>query len=58
MRSTLGSCRTLGGSVPLGTMGQKLDVAKAISFLLSEDARWISGAELSVDGGMLASPMW
>jgi NAD(P)-dependent dehydrogenase (short-subunit alcohol dehydrogenase family) len=39
-------------------MGQKLDVAKAISFLLSEDARWISGAELSVDGGMLANPMW
>lgn len=44
--------------VPLGTMGQKLDVAKAVSFLLSEDARWISGAELSVDGGMLANPMW
>jgi len=34
-------------------VGQPSDVAAAISFLLSEDASWITGVHLPVDGGWL-----
>lgn len=36
---------------PLGRLGQPPDIADAICFLLSDDARWITGVNLSVDGG-------
>lgn len=39
---------------PLG-LGRPEDVAAAIAFLLSDDARWITGTELVVDGGLCAS---
>ena len=38
---------------PIGRIGSPEDVAKAILYLVSEDASWISGAILSVDGGVL-----
>jgi NAD(P)-dependent dehydrogenase (short-subunit alcohol dehydrogenase family) len=34
-------------------VGQPDDVAAAISFLLSDDASWITGVQLPVDGGWL-----
>jgi NAD(P)-dependent dehydrogenase (short-subunit alcohol dehydrogenase family) len=37
--------------VPLGELGQARDIANAILFLASDDARYITGAELVVDGG-------
>jgi 3-oxoacyl-[acyl-carrier protein] reductase len=37
--------------VPLGRMGTSRDVADACLFLASEAARWITGANLVVDGG-------
>lgn len=40
-------------SHPLG-LGQPDDVAAAIAFLLSSDARWITGSELVIDGGLSA----
>ena len=40
--------------VPLGSLGTPKDVADAVLFLLSPAARWISGANLVVDGGMSA----
>ncbi len=44
--------------VPLGRMGSPKDVADAVLFLLSPAARWISGANLVVDGGMSAQSRW
>ena len=44
--------------VPLGRLGSPNDVADAVLFLLSPAARWISGANLVVDGGMSAQNRW
>jgi NAD(P)-dependent dehydrogenase (short-subunit alcohol dehydrogenase family) len=38
--------------VPLGRFGQAEEIAKSVSFLASEDATYITGQELVVDGGM------
>lgn len=43
---------------PLGRLGVPNDVADAVLFLLSPAARWISGANLVVDGGMSAQSRW
>ena len=40
--------------VPLGRLGQPEDVAQAIVFLASDEASWITGTVLHVDGGFLA----
>lgn len=39
---------------PLGRVGEPADVAGAALFLASEEAAWISGVALPVDGGLLA----
>jgi 3-oxoacyl-[acyl-carrier protein] reductase len=36
---------------PLGRIGQPDDVAPAVAFLASPDARWITGETLVVSGG-------
>jgi len=38
----------------LKRLGQPTDAVGAVSYLLSEDARYVTGAELVVDGGMTA----
>jgi NAD(P)-dependent dehydrogenase (short-subunit alcohol dehydrogenase family) len=43
---------------PLGRMGDASDVADAVLFLLSPAARWISGTDLRVDGGMSSVSRW
>lgn len=40
--------------VPLGRMGNPDDIAPSVSFLLSEEARYITGQNLIVDGGWTA----
>jgi NAD(P)-dependent dehydrogenase (short-subunit alcohol dehydrogenase family) len=40
---------------PLGTEGTAWDVAWAALFLVSDEARWISGVTLPVDAGLLAA---
>jgi len=39
---------------PLGRMGEPEDVGKAALFLLSDDASWITGIAMPVDGGISA----
>lgn len=41
------------GLIPLARMGQTLDVAKLALFLASEDAGYITGQVVKVDGGMV-----
>ena len=41
----------LGAGYPMGRIGEPEDVAEAIRYLVSPGARWVTGAELEVDGG-------
>ena len=43
-----------GARVPLGRRGDAWDVAHAALFLASDAARYITGTELLVDGGLMA----
>ena len=38
--------------IPLGSLGETQDIANAVKFLVSDDARYITGVVLKVDGGM------
>jgi NAD(P)-dependent dehydrogenase (short-subunit alcohol dehydrogenase family) len=42
----------LAKNVPLGRLGDPDEIAKAVAFLASDDASYISGIELFVDGGV------
>lgn len=38
--------------VPLARFGEPAEIAKAVTFLASEESAYISGTELLIDGGM------
>jgi len=42
---------TLSGMIPLGRLGNPDEIARAVTFLASEDSSFITGIELFVDGG-------
>ena len=46
----------VAAAVPLGRVGRAQDMADAVMFLLSDQASYITGTELIVDGGLLARP--
>ena len=43
------------GRIPLGGMGEPLDIANAVLFFASPASRYITGQLLAVDGGFLVS---
>lgn len=45
-------------AAPLGRLGRPEDVADACLFLASAGARWITGANLTVDGGVLTQQVY
>lgn len=40
------------GSIPLGRMGSPEDIASAVLYLASDEAGWVTGTTLHVNGGM------
>jgi 3alpha(or 20beta)-hydroxysteroid dehydrogenase len=43
---------------PLNRVGEADEVAELVAFLASNAAGYLSGAEITVDGGMAAGPVW
>ena len=41
--------------IPMGRLGDPEDIAPAILFLASDEARYITGETIFVDGGMIAT---
>ena len=42
----------LNGAIPLGRMGQPADIAAAVVYLAADEAAWVTGQTLHVNGGM------
>ena len=44
--------------IPVRRLGTPEDVAKAAAFLLSDDAGYIAGSSVFLEGGTMALPPW
>ena len=57
MTRALSTDQTAGllGQIPLGRLGAPADIAYAVAFLASEQAEYITGTTLHVNGGMYMS---
>jgi NAD(P)-dependent dehydrogenase (short-subunit alcohol dehydrogenase family) len=49
---------TWAALTPLARVGQPLDVAQAVAFFVGEEAAFITGQTLWVDGGLFTHPRW
>jgi NAD(P)-dependent dehydrogenase (short-subunit alcohol dehydrogenase family) len=45
-----------GAKIPLGRIGQPEDIAALVAFLLSDDAAYMTGQSVSVNGGAIMVP--
>ncbi|HEY5438045.1 MAG TPA: 3-oxoacyl-ACP reductase FabG [Acidimicrobiales bacterium] len=53
MTNELGDAKdVMAAMIPMGRIGQPSDIAGVVGFLASDEARYITGAVLAVDGGM------
>ena len=46
--------RSSARQVPLGQIGEPDDIAYAVLYLASDESKFVTGAELKVDGGISA----
>ena len=46
--------KQLGAEYPVGHIGEPIDVAYGALYLASDESRYVTGAELAIDGGALA----
>ncbi|MBB3130112.1 NAD(P)-dependent dehydrogenase (short-subunit alcohol dehydrogenase family) [Paenibacillus rhizosphaerae] len=44
-------------TIPLNRMGDPEEIASVVLFLASEDASFVQGAEITVDGGARSAPL-
>ena len=42
------------GQIPVGSLGEAEEVARCVVFLAADEAGWITGSTISVNGGQLA----
>ena len=42
----------LAAKIPLGRLGTPADIAAAVVYLAAEEAGWVTGATLHINGGM------
>lgn len=49
---TIDQIDMIRGMVPLKQVGQPNDIAELVSYLASEESRYMTGASLTIDGGM------
>jgi len=50
--------REMVTGIPMGERGSAEDIAKAALFFLSDLARYVSGQNLAIDGGLLTGPLF
>ena len=51
-----GAAERSASGIPLARLGHPRDQARAVLFLVSDDAGFVTGCDLAVDGGTLAAP--
>lgn len=56
LTDNLESPKQVAGMTALGRHGQPADIADAVAFLASDDARWITGQTLEVNGDLFLGP--
>jgi NAD(P)-dependent dehydrogenase (short-subunit alcohol dehydrogenase family) len=49
-----GRMRELAAAHPLGHVGEPEDIAYGVLYLASDEAKFVTGAELVIDGGLTA----
>jgi NAD(P)-dependent dehydrogenase (short-subunit alcohol dehydrogenase family) len=54
--STLEELHERGKRIPLGRIGQPHDIARVVAFLFSEDAAYMTGQSVAVNGGAIMIP--
>jgi len=54
LRVTQGDAHAFDSIIPQGRLAQPSEIADAVSWLFSDEARYVTGASLAIDGGMSA----